>query len=87
MNIQETSRLILASLGTRIARIRGEKGLTQEQLAQRAMMDRTYIAGVETGIRNLTFDSMLRIADGLDVSMAVLCKGIDSDIVAQRMAH
>ena len=87
MNIQECSHHVLSSLGMRIAHIRGEKGLTQEQLAQRTMMDRAYIAGVETGVRNLTFDSMLRIADGLDVSMAFLCKDVDRGIVAERIVR
>lgn len=47
-------------------------GLSQEELAFRSGLDRTYISGVERGVRNPTLEVMQRIADGVGVDLAVL---------------
>ena len=50
-----------------------ELGLSQEQLGFKAKLDRTYISGVERGVRNPTVGSLRRIAQALDtVSSAIL---------------
>jgi transcriptional regulator with XRE-family HTH domain len=46
--------------------------LSQEELAGRAHMDRTYISGVERGVRNPSLDAMQRIASGLGSDLDVL---------------
>jgi len=46
--------------------------LSQEELAFRSEIDRTYISGVERGARNPTLEVMQRIADGVGVDLAVL---------------
>lgn len=43
------------------------KGLSQELLAQRAGLDRTYVSGVERGARNVTLNSLERIICALGV--------------------
>ena len=46
------------------------RGLSQEELAARAGLHRTYIGSVERAERNISIDSMERLAEaiGLDVS-------------------
>jgi transcriptional regulator with XRE-family HTH domain len=49
---------------------REEAGLTQEEVAARANMDRSYISDVERGIASLSVDRLLRICDALGISAA-----------------
>ena len=51
----------LAGLGNRIREHRKQLGLTQEDLAHKAEIDRSYIGGVERGERNLTFTQQSEI--------------------------
>jgi CheY-like chemotaxis protein/DNA-binding XRE family transcriptional regulator len=51
---------------------RGQLGLSQEQLAERAGLHRTYISDVERGARNLSLESISKLARALDVSASTL---------------
>ncbi|PYD59432.1 hypothetical protein CFR73_11550 [Novacetimonas maltaceti] len=59
-------------LGRIIHRERIRFGISQEELADRAELDRTYISGMERGMRNPTFLVILRLARVLEISPAVL---------------
>ncbi len=63
---------IRKQVGLNVWEIRIEKGWSQEELAFRADLHRTYISGVERGIRNPTVTVLGKIADALDVSPSVL---------------
>jgi transcriptional regulator with XRE-family HTH domain len=52
-------------IATNLRRIRAEKGLSQEALADLCQIDRTYISGVERGLRNLSIDNLERLAAAL----------------------
>lgn len=58
---------ISTALATVLRRHRTEAALSQEELAHRADLDRTYISLVERSKRNLTVDALDRIASGLGV--------------------
>ncbi|MCD5360507.1 MULTISPECIES: helix-turn-helix domain-containing protein [Chromobacterium] len=58
--------------GPAVRRHRELLRLSQEELAERAGIDRTYISGVERGVRNPSLDVMQRIARGLGVDLDVL---------------
>lgn len=47
-------------------------GISQEALAERADLHRTYITGIECGVRNVTLKSIERLAHALQVSTATL---------------
>ena len=55
-----------------LQRLRAEKGWSQEELADRAGLHRTYISGVERGVRNPTVTVVEKIADALDVECGAL---------------
>lgn len=55
-------------VGRNLARIRQQKGLTQEQLAERSGFSQQYISGVEQGQRNPTVVTIYELACALDVS-------------------
>jgi len=55
-------------VGRNVKRIRQEKGLTQEQLAERSGFSQQYISGLEQGQRNPTIVSLYELATALGVS-------------------
>ncbi|MDY5026496.1 helix-turn-helix domain-containing protein [Bariatricus sp. HCP28S3_E4] len=60
--------MITEKVGNRIKEIRKENGISQEKLAFKAELDRTYIAGVESGKRNASIKSLEKILIALGVS-------------------
>lgn len=58
--------------------LRNRAGLTQEKLAFRADMDRSYIGQVERGEVNISLDNIAKIAKGLRVAAAELFDPSDS---------
>lgn len=64
------------SLGKRIRQLRQARGWSQEFLADEAGMHRTYMWGIEQGVRNPSIRHLTRIADALKVSLATLFEGL-----------
>jgi transcriptional regulator with XRE-family HTH domain len=59
----------LIEFGKRLRSIRSEKGLSQEELGLMAGLDRTYISGIERGVRNVGLINIFRIATALEISV------------------
>ena len=59
---------IRKQVGLNVRRLREARGLSQEQLAFEAELHRTYISGVERGVRNPTVTVLAKIAQALKVS-------------------
>ncbi|EIK46379.1 transcriptional regulator, XRE family [Cellvibrio sp. BR] len=74
-------RSILKAFGRRIKTIRSEQGISQEQLGQLAELDRTYISGIERGLRNVSLINIERLAAALKVEPAELLKFSETDYV------
>ena len=54
-----------AALGRALHELRLDAGASQDELARRAGMDRTYLGGIERGERNVSFANLPKIADAL----------------------
>lgn len=67
---------ILDELGRRIRAQRKHIGLTQEQLALVADVDRSYYGAVERGERNVTFTVLCRLCLALRCDVAALTAGL-----------
>ena len=67
---------VLIALGRNASRLRAQKMLTQEALAERSGLDPSYISGIERGVRNPSVLSLARLAKGLGCLPADICKGI-----------
>jgi transcriptional regulator with XRE-family HTH domain len=61
-----------SGFGDAVRKARTAAGLTQEELADRAGLDRSYIGGVERGDRNPTLSVIEKIAQGLGLTLAEL---------------
>jgi len=53
-------------------------GISQEELAGRAGLHRTYISDVERGARNVSLESIQRLASALDISLSGLFSRVES---------
>ncbi len=56
-----------------------EMDLSQETLAERADLHRTYIADIERGVRNVSLKNIGKLARALDLTVSKLCTGIEKD--------
>ena len=68
--------MITQKVGQRIKDLRTELGVSQEKLALKAEIDRIYLAGVESGKRNLSIKSLEKIINALGVSFHDFFDGI-----------
>ena len=62
----------LTSLGAAIRRIRREAGISQEELAHRSSIDRSYMSSIERGRQNPGFISVIRICRAMGVTATEL---------------
>ena len=63
-------------LGDRIRHRRSELGFSQEQLAHRCGVHRTFVGHLERGMVNPTLGTLILLATGLDVSVATLVEDL-----------
>ncbi|MDY5456832.1 MAG: helix-turn-helix transcriptional regulator [Bariatricus sp.] len=68
--------MITEKIGARIKQIRAIQGISQEKLALKADVDRTYLAGVEQGKRNPSIKSLEKIVNALDISFHDFFEGM-----------
>jgi transcriptional regulator with XRE-family HTH domain len=68
---------LLAAFGRNLRKLREARGFTQEDLAEQADMDRTYISDIERGVRNPGIKNVARLAKAMDTTSAHLMKGVD----------
>ncbi len=61
-------------VGNNVRRLREKQGVSQEDLAARAALHRTYISGVERGVRNPTIVVLEKVANALGVELSALTK-------------
>ena len=63
---------MLRQFGNRVRALRQTRGWSQEALAHRCQLDRSYIGGVERGQRNVSLINVQKIAKALNVPLRVL---------------
>ena len=66
------SENIIQTFASNVRAIRTSLNISQEELADKAGLHRTYISDIERCRRNVTLDAIQRIANALDVSPYVL---------------
>jgi len=63
---------VRSRLGLAIKKRRQEIGISQEVLAERAGLHRTYIGDIERGARNLSLENIEKLAKALQISISDL---------------
>jgi transcriptional regulator with XRE-family HTH domain len=63
---------VLVALGAAIRRCRRVQGVSQEELAHRSAIDRSYMSSIERGGQNPGVLSIVRIARAMDMTMTEL---------------
>jgi transcriptional regulator with XRE-family HTH domain len=58
---------IKAKVGLRIRELRNQKGISQEALANKADIDRTYVTDVENGRRNISIENLQKLVSALEI--------------------
>jgi len=76
-----------AALGQAIRQLRLAAGISQEGLAERSGMHRTYVGGIERGERNVSFRNLLRLAGALEVRPSELIERYESCLSAAARPH
>ena len=64
-------------IGKRIKELRLKKSISQEQLALKAEIDRTYMTSVENGKRNISIQNIEKIINALETTFEEFFKGFD----------
>lgn len=77
--VLNVTRELINRVAYTLKQLRKAKGLSQEELAERASLDRTYISGVERGVRNITLESLELIICALDCSIETFLKKLLED--------
>jgi transcriptional regulator with XRE-family HTH domain len=78
--MEPSKKQILQALGNLVRQHRTMLGLSQEELGFRANLDRTYISGVERGIRNPSLTALVSLANGLGITVSELLDGLEGMI-------
>lgn len=74
--VSETRDLLARNLRL----IRAERGISQEELADRAGLHRTFVGSVERGERNISIDNIEKLAKALEVmASSLIGKGRNND--------
>ncbi|OWY32669.1 helix-turn-helix domain-containing protein [Herbaspirillum aquaticum] len=63
--------------GDKVRALRKRRGLSQEEFADLSGFDRTYVSGIERGIRNPSLIAIEKIAIALEVSLSELFESLD----------
>lgn len=75
--MNQSKKKILRALGHLVRERRTALGISQEELGLRANLDRTYISGVERGVRNPSLTALTSLAKGLDLTVSTLLNNLE----------
>lgn len=78
--LMSDNQLSAVSVGNAIAKVRQEKGITQEVLSGLADIGRTHLSAIERGERKPTLETLWRIARALDLRPSQLVNRIECEI-------
>lgn len=66
--------------GTVVRRHRQRLGISQEKLAERAKLDRTYISQIERGVKSPSLKALVALAKALDVQLHKLIREMENEL-------
>ena len=75
--IQRIMSQILKQFGARIRQLRYEQHISQEELAEKCDLHRTYVGGIERGERNPSLENIKKIASAFKINLSELFKEVE----------
>jgi transcriptional regulator with XRE-family HTH domain len=75
--MKQTKEQILKAFGATLRTYRQAAGLSQEKLAAKAGLDRTYVGGAERGERNVALINIVRLAEAISIRPSQLLESFD----------
>lgn len=72
--------LVLIKFGKKVRELRKKKNLSQEQLAFKANLHRTYVGMIERTEKNITLNNIEKIANALGITIKELFSEIDENL-------
>ena len=78
------SKELVKNVAITLRKIRKQKNISQEDLASLAGLDRTYISGVERGVRNITLDSLESIVLALEINISDFLLDLNKSIQTRK---
>jgi transcriptional regulator with XRE-family HTH domain len=70
------NKTILEKFGQKVREERLKQNLSQEELAAKAGVHRTYIGMIERAEKNITLSNIYKVAQALEISISDLTKGL-----------
>jgi transcriptional regulator with XRE-family HTH domain len=67
---------LVKTVAATVRQFRKAKNMSQDDLAHVSGLDRTYISGVERGVRNITLESLEQIIKALEIPNSVFFKAV-----------
>ena len=77
--MKQSKDQILKAFGATLRNYRQGAGLSQEKLAAKAGLDRTYVGGAERGERNVALFNIVRLAEAISIRPSQLLESFDGD--------
>ncbi|MCK4348013.1 MAG: helix-turn-helix transcriptional regulator [Thermoplasmatales archaeon] len=74
------AKQLVNGVASTIKNLRKSSNISQEELADKAGLDRTYISGVERGVRNITLESLESIIYALEISLPAFLDELKSNL-------
>ncbi|AMW29846.1 helix-turn-helix transcriptional regulator [Arthrospira platensis FACHB-971] len=78
--MEKSKAKTLKALGFLIRQHRRAVGISQEELGLRCDLDRTYISGLERGVRNPSLTAIVALAEGLGITVSQLLDNLEIEI-------
>jgi transcriptional regulator with XRE-family HTH domain len=75
---------VLTALAKRMKELRKKRGFSQEAFADHAGLHRVAVGWIEQGRRVPSLKTLVKVSQGLGISLSELLKGVDKDITRRR---
>lgn len=77
------AKQLITGVANTIKSLRKSKNVSQEELAEKAGLDRTYISGIERGVRNITLESLESIILALGVTIPSFLEELKLNLITK----
>ena len=74
-------RCLIMCVGITIRELRASNNISQEKLAEKSNLDRTYISGIERGVRNISLNNLERVMRAFNITTSSFLELLAANIL------